>query len=216
MVFFQRSFYTPETTTTSFTPSSASSMTLTTTLAAPKFDVRETSEAYELHGELPGLSKEDVHIEFTGHNSMLISGKVDRTYNKTSAAPADATIPDGTATSDAITETSEENQRPRSPYQATVEDEAEEGAPATSSAPSEEQVTKTPSTTTAATATTPKQPTDKSKFWLTERSIGQFSRTFNFPINVNQDSVTANFKDGILHVVIPKAAKHEPRRIAVL
>jgi HSP20 family protein len=31
----------------------------------PKFDVKEVADAYELHGELPGIEQKDVEIEFT-------------------------------------------------------------------------------------------------------------------------------------------------------
>ena len=60
-----------------------------------------------------------------------------------------------------------------------------------------------------------KKPVDTAKYWLTERSVGEFSRSFNFPTRVEQDLVSASFKDGILTVVVPKAKKHETRRIAV-
>jgi HSP20 family protein len=32
---------------------------------SPKFDVKEVTDAYELHGELPGIEQKDVEIEFT-------------------------------------------------------------------------------------------------------------------------------------------------------
>ncbi|KAK1250228.1 hypothetical protein MKX08_010231 [Trichoderma sp. CBMAI-0020] len=204
MVFFQRNFYTPE---SSFTPlfrllddfdsysrqSDGAQHAAHRTVAhwQPKFDVRETGEAYELHGELPGLNKQDVHIEFTDPQSLLIRGKVERTYTA------------GTPPTNAI-EDAAEQERPKSPHQATVEDEPEDG---TTTAASENEVVK---------ATPTKQkPADTAKYWLTERSVGEFSRAFNFPTRVNQEGVTASFKDGILNVVVPKAAKHEPRRIAV-
>lgn len=155
------------------------------------------------------MNRDDVHIEFTDAQLMLIRGKVERTYT-TDTPPAGAL--EGTYVSGAIAETGEEEQqRPRSPYQATVEDEAEEGALATSAPAGDEEVAKD-----ASAADAPKKPVDAAKYWLTERSIGEFSRTFNFPTRVDQDNVTASFKDGILSVVVPKAAKHEPRRIAVL
>jgi HSP20 family molecular chaperone IbpA len=53
------------------------------------------------------------------------------------------------------------------------------------------------------------KPADKAKYWPTERSMGEFSRNFNFPVLVDQDGVTANLKDGILSVLVPKANKHE-------
>jgi len=216
MAFFQRNFYAPE--ATSFTPlfrlledfdnysrqDSGHQHGRRPGLPhwQPKFDVRETESAYELHGELPGMTKDNVHIEFTDPQSMFIRGKAERTY--TSGTPPAGALTDNTM-SGAITEGGEE-QTSSGSRNATVEDEAEEG---TSATPSGGEVAK--STTQKPT----QKPTDTAKYWLTERSIGEFSRTFNFPTRVNQDSVTASFKDGIINIVVPKAAKHEPRRIAV-
>ncbi|PON27418.1 30 kDa heat shock protein [Trichoderma gamsii] len=215
MVFFQRNLYTPE---SSFTPlfrllddydsysrqNNGAQHATHRTVAhwQPKFDVRETGEAYELHGELPGLNKQDVHIEFTEPQSILIRGKVERTY--TAGTPPTGAIEDASV-SGAVTDSAEQD-RPKSPHQPTVEDEPEDGA-TTTTAVSKNEVVKA--------APTQQKPTDTAKYWLTERSVGEFSRTFNFPTRVNQDGVTASFKDGILNVVVPKAAKHEPRRIAV-
>lgn len=217
MVFFQRNFHTPE---SSFTPlfrllddfdnysrqSNGAQHATRRTIAhwQPKFDVRETGEAYELHGELPGLNKQDVHIEFTDPQSLLIRGKVERTYT-TGGTPTTNAIED-VSMSGAVAESTEE-ERPKSPHQATVEDEPEDGVTATAAAVSEDEAVKA--------APTKQKPTDTAKYWLTERSVGEFSRAFNFPARVNQEGVTASFKDGILNVVVPKAAKHEPRRIAV-
>ncbi|RFU82090.1 heat shock 30 [Trichoderma arundinaceum] len=167
----------------------------------PKFDVRETDSAYELHGELPGMSKENVNIEFTDSQNLLIRGKVERTY--TSGTPPAGAL-EGTTTGGAITEGNEESKS--SSHKATVEDATEDGAPAASSEGTGGDVAK---------STGAKKPADSAKYWLSERSVGEFSRTFNFPTRVNQDGVTASFKDGILNIVVPKAAKHEPRRITV-
>ncbi|KAL7790951.1 sHSP family [Trichoderma ceciliae] len=217
MVFFQRNFYTPE---ASFNPlfrlledfdnysrQGNGNQHATHRAVAhwqPKFDVRETGEAYELYGELPGMNKHDVHIEFTNPQSLLIRGKVERTY--TARTPPAGVLEDASM-SGAITASGEE-ERPKSPLHASVEDELEEGAiTGTNTVPAASEVVK---------VMPPKQqPVDTTKYWLTERSIGEFARAFNFPARVNQDGVTAIFKDGILNVVVPKAAKHEPRRIAV-
>ncbi|VUC27059.1 unnamed protein product [Clonostachys rosea] len=135
----------------------------------PKFDVRETAEAYHLYGELPGVAKDQIAIEFPETQRIVISGKTERSYvNATNGS------------------------RPNS-RQATVEDEAEAG----------EKV--------AADAT----PRDTAKYWLSERSIGQFSRTFSLPSRVDEEAVSASLKDGILSVVIPKAKKYEARNIIV-
>ena len=48
-----------------------------------------------------------------------------------------------------------------------------------------------------------------------ERVSGKFVRTFTLPENVQTDAIKAQFKDGVLELTIPKAAKAEPRRIEV-
>ena len=48
-----------------------------------------------------------------------------------------------------------------------------------------------------------------------ERGHGQFSRTFALPEPIDVDAITADLKDGILTVTIPKAHDRTARRIAV-
>jgi HSP20 family molecular chaperone IbpA len=67
----------------------------------PRFDVRETRDSYELHGELPGMGKENLHVEFTDPQAIVISGKIERTY--TAGTPLTGQIEDIT-TQPAITE----------------------------------------------------------------------------------------------------------------
>lgn len=177
----------------------------------PKFDIRETGEAYELHGELPGMSKDNVHIEFTEPQTMLIRGKVERTYHAgTSPNAAAAAVEDNKSTNGAST-TSEAGDRSPKPRQATVEDEGEDdGFTTVEQGDEESQQVDKPAAAAAASAA------DRAKYWLTERSIGEFSRTFNFPARVDQDDVSASLKDGILSVTVPKAKKHEAVRINIL
>jgi Molecular chaperone (small heat shock protein) len=55
----------------------------------------------------------------------------------------------------------------------------------------------------------------KAKYWVSERSIGEFNRTFAFPTRVNQDHVKASLKNGILSVVVPKASAPSSKKITV-
>lgn len=176
----------------------------------PKFDVRETNNAYELHGELPGINKENVHIEFTDPQTMVIRGRSERTY--TSGTPPAGLVEDAPV-SGAITEAGEENKR--NSHQATVEDEYESVGHESGSEAGEQEKPKEQPKEEPKEEPKQKKPADKAKYWLTERSIGEFSRSFNFPTRVDQDTVSANFKDGILTIVVPKAKKHESRRITV-
>ena len=48
-----------------------------------------------------------------------------------------------------------------------------------------------------------------------ERRQGRFSRSFHLPENVDEDSITAAAKNGVLSLVIAKKAKDTPRRIEI-
>ncbi|KFH41172.1 30 kDa heat shock protein-like protein [Hapsidospora chrysogenum ATCC 11550] len=175
----------------------------------PKFDLRETGDAYELHGELPGMTKENVTIEFADPQSMTIRGKVERTY--TAGIPPAGQIED-TTTSGAITEGTDATRERRNSHQATVEDETDGATNETGW----EDVSKKSDGQKQLEKSTNKKPADKAKYWLAERSIGEFSRSFTFPTRVDQDGVSASLKDGLLSVTVPKARKPEARRINIL
>lgn len=49
----------------------------------------------------------------------------------------------------------------------------------------------------------------------TERVFGKFERIFTLPDTGDHDHVQANYKDGILEIVIPKAEKAKARSITV-
>ena len=60
------------------------------------------------------------------------------------------------------------------------------------------------------------QKNDDGHYSRVERVSGKFVRSFTLPENVATDQITAQFKDGVLELAIPKVAKTEPRRIEVL
>jgi len=207
---FARDFYGPE---TSFTPlfrllsdwdaytqetnnKGPSQNRRVTRTFMPKFDIREVDNAFELHGELPGIARDDVSIEFTDPQTIVIRGHVERNY--TSSSPNGGAIENG-KTAGAITEQGES-------HKATVEDEKPEDQ-----RDSDNTVAKKDS---GAAATT-KQQKPKERYLIQERSYGEFSRTFSIPTPIDHDAVHASFKDGVLTVVLPKAKKHQTRRIAI-
>jgi len=49
-------------------------------------------------------------------------------------------------------------------------------------------------------------------YWVSERSMGEFTRSFTFPNRVDLDNIKASLKNGILSVVIPKLEKQNPSR----
>lgn len=48
-----------------------------------------------------------------------------------------------------------------------------------------------------------------------ERSYGNFQRSFSLPVSVDQEKVTAKFKDGVLEVILPKREQAKPKQIKV-
>jgi len=159
----------------------------------PRFDVKEVADGYELHGELPGIEQKDIEIEFTDAQTLTIRGRTERSY--TSGTPP-SNLVEGTKLSGAITEGGEQHNN----HKATVEDE--------------DAVSNT-NTPVATQEQKPQQQQEQAKYWVSERSVGEFARSFSFPARVDQDAVKASMKNGILSIVVPKAKKHESRKIQI-
>ncbi|MDD5765317.1 MAG: Hsp20/alpha crystallin family protein [Candidatus Marinimicrobia bacterium] len=57
--------------------------------------------------------------------------------------------------------------------------------------------------------------TDKKNIHRSERSFGNFQRTFRLPEQTDQSTIQADFKDGILNIVIPKKEAVLPKQIEI-
>ena len=168
----------------------------------PKFDVRETKESYELHGELPGIEQKDVQIEFADPSTLVIKGHIEREYSSDRAhetrGRVTGDVTDGTASHKATVEDEQDGEQ----HGEQQKDQGgKEGSKST-------QVTKKQDQTPAKSGS-------GSKFWMSERSVGEFHRAFTFPSRVDQDAVKARLKDGILNVTVPKAPEYKGKRISV-
>jgi HSP20 family protein len=53
------------------------------------------------------------------------------------------------------------------------------------------------------------------RYHVLERSYGAFQRSFTFPVNVKADKISAEFKNGVLIVRLPKAAKVETKAMKI-
>ena len=177
----------------------------------PKFDIRELGTAYELHGELPGIEQKDLNIEFLDERTLVIRGRTATDESKTNDA-VEATEPAKAAPNEAANDNVSEKS---ANYQkASVEDEyVDAGA--------ESEVAdgaKTPASSTAEVAPTTeaKKAAEPSfKYWVSERSVGEFERRFSFPGRVELENVKASLKNGILSVVVPKNVAQKSRRINI-
>jgi HSP20 family molecular chaperone IbpA len=169
----------------------------------PRFDITETPTSYELYGEVPGLSQDDLTIEFSDAQTILIKGKTQRELSSATAQPEQSTTSDKgkERESDASSEKS---------HTPTVEDDYDDvdapvASPTETATVTQEKEQEQPQTTETAAP--------KPKFWVAERKVGDFARSFAISQRVEQDIVSADLKNGILHIVVPKSQK--PRKVTV-
>jgi HSP20 family molecular chaperone IbpA len=169
---------------------------------SPKFDVKETKGTYELNGELPGIDQSNVNIEWSDEHTLSISGRTESRFESSNEEKAAQAEPE-------VTETEVEDSGSETYQKPSVEDEGAEKTTSSTETPAETAVTQTePKTVT-------KQCSPKSRYWVAERSIGSFHRTFHFPGRVDHDAVKANLKNGVLNIVVPKAKALEPKKISI-
>jgi HSP20 family molecular chaperone IbpA len=193
------------------------------TVFIPAFDVRESNDAYHLDGELPGVDQSNIDIEFTDPQTLVVKGRTERNYPSTLPSASPQIEPRG---QDTPTTSASRTPSP-SWHQPTVEDDDEDDgnvSDARSSTASvrsasssqsavivEKSSTSTPAPAESSTTSTPS--TDH--YWLAERSVGEFQRTFAFSARVDQDGVRAALKNGILSIVVPKEAAPKAKKIRV-
>lgn len=155
----------------------------------PKFDVKETKEGYELQGELPGVEQKDINIEWTDNNTLTISGRHEHVREE------------GQRPQGFIENGEHSEQKKIGHHQPKVEDDPAESNNKVAKQSQEKGVAK--------------HDESKAKYWVSERSVGEFHRSFAFPARVDQDAVKASLKNGILSIVVPKAQAPQPRKISI-
>ena len=52
-------------------------------------------------------------------------------------------------------------------------------------------------------------------FHRVERRYGKFRRVLAIPSPVNEDAISADYKDGVLTIVLPKSEKVKPKKITI-
>ncbi|KAK4158926.1 30 kDa heat shock protein [Cladorrhinum sp. PSN259] len=164
----------------------ASSMSSRMGSFSPKFDITEHENHYLLQGELPGVPQENIVIEFTDPHTMLIRGHVQHERTE-----GDASMARLEAGKEQGRIESAEGEKGNSETAVESHRQHEEGnKKGESSKP-------------------------KAKYWLSERSYGEFSRVFSFPKGVNQDTVEAKLENGLLNIMVPKVEKKGGRKIEI-
>ncbi|KAH8155154.1 uncharacterized protein LAJ45_00163 [Morchella importuna] len=157
---------------------------------SPKFDVYETTSSYTLEGDLPGLEKQNLSIEFTDPVTLVIKGHISKESSiTTSETPKSETPKGGSRTSSPV----------RS-LKATVEDDVDEEDK------QKREVKKKSEEVVEKRGEKRKEKEFKTRQWVSERTVGAFQRSFTFPAGIEQEGVTAALEHGVLRIVVPKMA----------
>lgn len=57
--------------------------------------------------------------------------------------------------------------------------------------------------------------TSEENYQRIERSYGGFSRSFNIPSMVDEEKIRADYRDGVLKIVLPKKEQAKPKQIRI-
>ena len=52
-------------------------------------------------------------------------------------------------------------------------------------------------------------------YYRRERSYGKFQRVFTLPADVDSDKISAEFKEGVLRVEVPKPEEKKPKQVTI-
>ncbi len=58
--------------------------------------------------------------------------------------------------------------------------------------------------------------TKEDNYLRIERAYGSFFRSFSLPLYINQDSIKAEHRNGVLKIVMPKKPELKPRKVKIL
>jgi HSP20 family molecular chaperone IbpA len=152
-------------------------------------NVSETEEGYKVELEVPGYQKSEISIEF-GHDgkSLAVSGKTEKSFEEHPA---------------------EDGEQSQKPHGVTVEEAPEEGEEKEASVESQSQAVA--ETTKDNTVGQPAAP----KYWISERNVGSFSRTFTFKSSLDAEKASATLEHGVLTITVPRATKAGVKKISI-
>jgi len=146
---------------------------------APKFDIKETEKEFVLEGELPGVDKKDISLDFADDNTLVLKTRVEKVR--------------------------EEGEKPESQSQGQIEGGRQEQQQGQIKEADKSDKDTAIATTNGSGNKEVARPT--TQYHLTERSVGTFQRAFALPGEIKHEEVKANLKNGILTITVPKVVK---------
>jgi len=193
----------------------------------PRFDLEEDAQFYYLYGEVPGTRTEDISVEAHDDHTLVISGTTRRLGSIHSPAheyvKVDVPVSgihngeyfenDGAYAGKAAV-----GQYP-GPYE-TSPNATQPGASTTDTgnlAPAHPEERQHSREREHSKERQPHHPLQR-RTLLSERLVGDFSRTFAFPTPIDEGTTRASVENGLLCLVVPKReqAKKMGRKIPIL
>jgi HSP20 family molecular chaperone IbpA len=178
----------------------------------PRFDLEEHETTYELYGDFPGVTPNDIIVSAIDDRSLEIKGVVRPRSALEEVGSVDHSIavqhPHGIPAPAAPVE------KPKSEQPARA---AEDGGPAeTAEERPMEKAQQKPVEEKAEEKKETKKETQKVKMIISERQTGEFHRVFHFPTPVELgEGVKARMDNGVLHVSIPRGPPPKPVQVDV-
>lgn len=61
----------------------------------------------------------------------------------------------------------------------------------------------------------PESESDREAYHRVERPTGPFSRSFNLPPTIEEGSIRADYRNGVLTVILPKTEERKPKSVSI-
>jgi HSP20 family molecular chaperone IbpA len=161
----------------------------------PDFDLRETSDAYFLDGEFPGIQgRGAIHLQWMDGRTLRVQGTVHKLDIKTEWGVHFAEERNEEFGLNGVGQ--------REEMHGDQSDQGSQGANNGLNASSD-----TMAGAAAAPETTPNlalAPATTARIWLSERRAGLYVRNFSFPVPVNTEGIQVRLSQGLLRIFVPK------------
>lgn len=158
---------------------------------APKFDVKETESEFILEGELPGVEKKDISLDFVDDNTLVLQARTEKVRQEGQISPDSSDREGGKQTDEARKGDAEQEDRNQPEDQS--KDKNKEDVSTVATTDKNKEVSR---------------PAPKTQYHITERSVGTFRRVFTIPGKIKHAEVKASLRNGVLTVKIPKLVKN--------
>jgi len=149
-------------------------------------DMKESKHVYEVEAELPGVNKDDIHLECKDDRTLLLTGQF------------------GTATKESTTEAVPEQESDQNDL---VIEDSDGVIPTGVEKERRHKISKRMHDAVAKQENQQLAQNDQHRYWHSERMFGQFQRFITFPTPIQADKIKASYKNGLLSILLPKVEK---------